>query len=358
MRLYDKRFEIFKIWGNIPGKKNKLASAADVGLLMFANKLHSAFSSGNLGIVKRFKKSCNPMAGEIKLVQSKISTHSINQKYFLHGNSNYFSNARWLRIYRELLNLLSYCKRYKEAIILNHAVMCDKRLVTKLKRQNLEMIELRLSLKSGWYSYAYYVVKEWLMKYKEVPNHMWNIFNQITIRTEDMRHHRFCIRRLTKNPNSHALRLLKGNGGIVAGKYRSALKEYVQTLKETPEDPLLYLLIGVIYIHILSQKNTKSKHLYAVQAFSFFIKYSELRGIKQESCYNIGRALQQIGLDHFAIHMYEQALVAPLPNIISGEPESSHLDLRPDIAYNLSLIYRKSGNRIMANHLLMSYCSV
>ena len=34
---------------------------------------------------------------------------------------------------------------------------------------------------------------------------LWNIFNQVTMHSQDVRHHRFCLRLMLKNPDNHAL---------------------------------------------------------------------------------------------------------------------------------------------------------
>lgn len=49
----------------------------------------------------------------------------------------------------------------------------------------------------------------------------------------------------------------------------------------------------------------------APQGFSFLWRYVELRGESQESMYNLGRALHQMGLTHLAIHYYQKALELP-----------------------------------------------
>ena len=71
--------------------------------------------------------------------------------------------------------------------------------------------------------------------------------------------------------------------------------------------------------------------------------------------YNIGRAFQQIGLNHFAVHMYEDAMkCGPPTNVVDQVCEDS-FDLKHEIAFNLSLIYRQSGNHRMANYVLFKH---
>lgn len=48
-----------------------------------------------------------------------------------------------------------------------------------------------------------------------------------------------------------------------------------------------------------------------VQGFSFLHRYLGIRGPCQESYYNLGRGLHQLGLVHLAIHYYQKALELP-----------------------------------------------
>ncbi len=59
------------------------------------------------------------------------------------------------------------------------------------------------------------------------------------------------------------------------------------------------------------------------------------------------------GLFHLAVHFYQKALDTP-PSIAND----SRFNLQREIAYNLSLIYRHSGNEEMAAQLLYKYVVV
>uniref|UniRef100_H2ZEG2 General transcription factor IIIC, polypeptide 3 n=1 Tax=Ciona savignyi TaxID=51511 RepID=H2ZEG2_CIOSA len=201
----------------------------------------------------------------------------------------------------------------------------------------------------------------WLISSSD-SNHLWNIFNQITARTGEVRHHRFCLRRLIRVPNNMALVVLNGHNWLASGTYKHALGEYERAHKMDPENPLYLLLIGVVFFHISCQKYTDHKHSLVVQGLAFFEKYRTARRLDQESYYNLGRALHQIGLETFALHYYLRALDSQ-PVVVScpgSESKSSnpHFDLTCEIGFNLSLIYRKSGNIDLANQTIHKYCVV
>lgn len=62
------------------------------------------------------------------------------------------------------------------------------------------------------------------------------------------------------------------------------------------------------------------------QGFSFLWRYVELRGECQESMYNLGRALHQMGLTHLAIHYYQKALTLP-PQKLDVRIHTTHLNI-------------------------------
>lgn len=53
--------------------------------------------------------------------------------------------------------------------------------------------------------------------------HLWNMFNQVTMHSQDVRHHRFCLRLMLKNPDNHALCVLNGHNAFVSGSFKHAL---------------------------------------------------------------------------------------------------------------------------------------
>lgn len=90
--------------------------------------------------------------------------------------------------------------------------------------------------------------------------------------------------------------------------------------------------------------------------------YGRQRGNKQEVLYNFGRAAQQLGLMHLAVPWYQQALAAqPPPPARRPQREllpAAAIDLRREIAHNLSLIYRASGADELARQLMRTHLVV
>lgn len=79
-------------------------------------------------------------------------------------------------------------------------------------------------------------------------------------------------------------------------------------------------------------KKKKKKTPPPPQGFTFLWRYMELRGECQESVYNLGRALHQLGLSHLAIHYYQKALELP-PEKLEVGPPAHCACLRESLSY-------------------------
>lgn len=89
-------------------------------------------------------------------------------------------------------------------------------------------------------------------------------------------------------------------------------------------------------------------------------KYQKLRGQCQETFYNMGRAMHQLGLTYAAIYYYEKVLNEE-PFITVNETKIDSIesfDLKRFAAHNLSLIYSNSGNKVVARLMLEKYCTI
>uniref|UniRef100_A0A8C7L6X1 Ral transcription factor IIIC subunit 3 n=1 Tax=Oncorhynchus kisutch TaxID=8019 RepID=A0A8C7L6X1_ONCKI len=225
----------------------------------------------------------------------------------------------------------------------------------KVKRKELEFFGLSAAFLDHNYRKAYDYIRLTLMEKQEWPM-LWNVFNQVTLHSQDVRHHRFCLRLMMKNPDNHALCVLSGHNALVSGSFKHALGQYVQAFRSNPDEPLYSLCVGLTFFHMASQKFVVKRHPLILQGFSFLWRYVEQRGPCQESMYNLGRALQQMGLAHLAIHYYHKALSFP-PLTLEGIADDQ-VDLRREIAFNLSIIYQASGNTEMVRHLINTYCTV
>ncbi|XP_072298115.1 general transcription factor 3C polypeptide 3-like [Eucyclogobius newberryi] len=272
------------------------------------------------------------------------------------GKTNVLSKEDWWQLLLSCLFTLCEVHRYEETDLLVESAMEFYSFYdNKEKRRELEFIGLSATILDQNHYKAYNYIRLMLMENVNLPQ-LWNVFNQLTSKSLHQRHHRFCLRLLLKNPDNHALSVLCGHNAMVSGSFKHALGQYIQAFQTHPKTPLYSLCLGLTYFHMSCQKYVAKRHALILQGFSFLWRYVELRGECQESMYNIGRALHQIGLTHLAIHYYQKALSLP-PEKLEGI-EDDQVDLRREISFNLSLIYQASGNMEMAHQLIRTYCIV
>uniref|UniRef100_A0A8D0AV15 General transcription factor IIIC, polypeptide 3 n=1 Tax=Sander lucioperca TaxID=283035 RepID=A0A8D0AV15_SANLU len=275
------------------------------------------------------------------------------------GKTNVLSKEDWWQLLVSCVLTLCEVQRYEEAeLLVESAMEFFSFYDNKPKRKEMEFFGLSATILDHNYYKAYNYIRLMLMENVGLPQ-LWNIFNQLTITSQHQRHHRFCLRLLLKHPDNHALCVLCGHNAMVSGSFKHALGQYVQAFQTHPNNPLHSLCVGLTFFHMASQKYVAKRHtlvLVCFQGFSFLWRYVELRGECQESMYNLGRALHQMGLTHLAIHYYQKALTLPAQKL-EGIP-GDQVDLRREIAFNISLIYQASGNMEMAHQLINSHCIV
>nr|XP_019967981.1 PREDICTED: general transcription factor 3C polypeptide 3 [Paralichthys olivaceus] len=272
------------------------------------------------------------------------------------GKTNVLSKEDWWQLLVSCVLTMCEVHRYAEADLLVESTMEFFSFYdNKPKRKEMEFFGLSATLLDHNYYSAYNYIRLMLMENVDLPQ-LWNIFNQLTIKSKHQRHHRFCLRLLLKHPDNHALCVLCGHNAMVSGSFKHALGQYVQAFQTHPNNPLHSLCVGLTFFHMASQKYVAKRHILVMQGFSFLWRYVELRGECQESIYNLGRALHQIGLIHLAIHYYQKALSLPAQKL-EGIADDQ-VDLRREIAFNLSLIYQASGNIEMTRQLINTYCIV
>lgn len=140
-------------------------------------------------------------------------------------------------------------------------------------------------------------------------NQVWNLFSVIMMRFyQDLRHNKFCLRLFVKHSDNLSLAYINGHNALISGSYKHALAEYMNIHKQNPDDPLAAFCLSLGFTHLICQKFITNRHSVVVQLCAFLNLYLELRGQCQESLYNTGRALHQIGLVSEAVHFYKKAL--------------------------------------------------
>lgn len=103
---------------------------------------------------------------------------------------------------------------------------------------------------------------------------------------------------------------------------------------------------------------------YAIVCYNHAVKT-----LMQEALYNIARAYHHVGLVTLAASYYEKVLAVrekdyPIPKLPCENPDMvenrkpGYCDLRRESAYNLHLIYKKSGAFDLARQVLKDHCTI
>ncbi|KAL1380810.1 hypothetical protein pipiens_013912 [Culex pipiens pipiens] len=206
--------------------------------------------------------------------------------------------------------------------------------------------------------FAYNLIRDRVNRDKRLNNpRLWNLFNLVILVTGDIRYNRYLMRLFERLPKIDVnIRVLQANYHLNAGTYKYALNDYSKIYQKT-NDPIHALLIAVTLTQIACQKFTTKKQALAAQAIGFIEKYRKGRPseLANEIHYNIGRMYHQLGLHNMAVEHYKRALEATHPLIVEY-PE--YLDLRAEIAFNLSSIYRSNNNFELARKYMYEYIEI
>lgn len=130
--------------------------------------------------------------------------------------------------------------------------------------KEIEFLCLLSSFFNGDGYHAYNLARELVVK--DVKNvRLWNMFNLVISKADDVRHNRFLMRLMGRNPDNASLSILNGHNCLVAGTYKYSLGEYMSAFKQDPHNSLVALMLGLTFTHMACQKFSSKKHSLVVQ---------------------------------------------------------------------------------------------
>eukprot|EP00123_Amoebidium_parasiticum_P006302 comp17287_c0_seq1/m.16404 comp17287_c0_seq1/g.16404 ORF comp17287_c0_seq1/g.16404 comp17287_c0_seq1/m.16404 type:complete len:997 (-) comp17287_c0_seq1:391-3381(-) len=266
--------------------------------------------------------------------------------------------AEWVDLVLETCKVLILQKRPHEAKDILEVVASDRKRF-QYKAEVVTTIRLMLFVANhelGDHKSSCHTVR--MMAYRrpyDVP--LFNTLNRLMCTAHMYPACTMPIRRLlVKYPDSVPLMLLYAHYFLLTGSYRVALAEYLRAYKQLPDEPCVNLFVGVALLNHAMSRTCDDRHMYALEGYAFVFRYHKLRDGDAEASYNLGRAFHQLGLVHLAVPYYEKVLSEGTPH--GNEEEEGVEGLQREAAYNLSLIYRASGNSSLARRLLWQYCTV
>ncbi|KAL9171749.1 hypothetical protein ABFS82_03G001400 [Erythranthe guttata] len=270
----------------------------------------------------------------------------------------------------ELCKSLSSLKRYWDALeIINLSLKLECNTLSLQMKEELRTLGAHIGYKiadpaHGW-DYVRYIVSRHPHSFSA-----WNCYYKGILRNNRLlRNNKFLLSMKTKHKDSVPPILISGHKYTMMNQHQAAAREYLEAHKLMPDNPLINLCAGTALINLALGLRLQNKHQTVLQGLSFLFKNAQICGNSQESLYNIARAYHHIGLVDLAVKYYEKVLAIrekdyPIPILPNDNPCDSgikrpgYCDLRREAAYNLHLIYKKSGafdlaRQVLKDHLVL-----
>ncbi|CAN6571216.1 unnamed protein product [Malus baccata var. baccata] len=201
-------------------------------------------------------------------------------------------------------------------------------------------------------------------------NAAWNCYYKVITILDDWyaRHSKFLRNKRDKLRNCVPPSLISGHHFTKKSRHQDSAREYLEAYKLLPENPLINLCVGTALINLSLGHRLQNRHHCVAQGLAFLQNNFQLCEFSQEAFYNVARAYHQVGLVTLAAWHYDKVLAIqvkdyPMPKLPHEKPESAenrksgYCDLRRESAYNLHLIYKKSGAVDLARTILRDHCT-
>ncbi|BBN06711.1 general transcription factor 3C polypeptide 3 (transcription factor C subunit 4) [Marchantia polymorpha subsp. ruderalis] len=273
---------------------------------------------------------------------------------------------------------LTSSKRYWEALeIVHHTLQAGSGLGQE-KRDELRNLGARIAYQTRDANYGFDCVK-YMVAQRPYSTSVWNRYYQVISRSEARvpKHNKFMLHMRSKYPDVVPTMIISGHQFSMISQQQGALREYLQAYKLQPEDPFINLCVGTAFINLSLGFRLSNRNQCVMQGFAFLYKYQRLVNFNQESNFNLARAYHHVGLVQLASTYYEKVLSTYVkdrppvklpheaveietgipPKKVTSDHDLGHCNLQREAAYNLHLIYKRSGSSNLARQLLKDYCS-
>ncbi|KAL7017526.1 hypothetical protein ACKWTF_010409 [Chironomus riparius] len=258
-------------------------------------------------------------------------------------------------LFCDLINTAWKHKKFIHLQRISFAGMSSRRLQSHVREIDFMGVIACLFNKEDVFGYN--KIREFLGSDRDKPR-FWNLFNLIVYVTQDTRYHRFIIRMFDRNTSYASnipplVYMMIANYFLLSNSYKFALNHYDEIYKRF-QIPMVAMILAILYSQIANQKYTTRKQNLLVQAMYYMERYQKSREPEAmaEILYNTGRLYHQMGIISVAKDYYERALRVTNP-LIEQYPDI--LDLKMEIAYNLHIIYKQTGNKHMARKILYDH---
>ncbi|XP_020103106.1 general transcription factor 3C polypeptide 3-like isoform X3 [Ananas comosus] len=255
----------------------------------------------------------------------------------------------------DLCKALASLKRYREELeIINRTLKVANNALSEEKKEELRSLGAQIAYSTGDPKHGYNYVRH-IVQQHPYSNAAWNCFYKVVSRVENRFSGKFLNRMKAAWRDCVPPIVISGHHFTAISQHQAATRDYLEAYKLQPDNPLINLCVGISLINLALGFRLQNKHQCVVQGFAFLYNYLRICDNSQEALYNVARAYHQVGLVTLAAAYYEKVLAIkeedhPIPKLPYEGSSTREKDLRPgysnlhrEAAYNLHLIYKKSG---------------
>jgi tetratricopeptide (TPR) repeat protein len=249
----------------------------------------------------------------------------------------------------DCLDLLFKRKRTEEALVLGGLLVLSREKLPKKASFDVLFQFALVAFMVGDGAAACAVMRGVLLENNE-NELVWEFFNVFLQKTpeEEVSTHKFLLRALSKLPECVPLQIMLGNHSQSTVWFDHAITQYLNVLRDKPEEPIVSLLLAASYMskaYVRTQRNPRKEVLCS---YACIRKYSQVRmsDFPTEVNYNLGKFYQTLRMYPHAERMYRKVLDADVDYAclaVDADAHSQRYSMQRDAAFNLSLILRESN---------------
>ncbi|KNA25827.1 hypothetical protein SOVF_002940 [Spinacia oleracea] len=279
-----------------------------------------------------------------------------------------FKDEEHYNLISDLCIALTSLRRYSEALeLIKLTLKITYKTLPAEKKEKFQSLGAQIALNStdpsDGFDYVRYIVQQ-----RPQSIAAWNCYYRLVLRLENRlsKHNKFLHHMRVEQKDLVPPMIISGNQFTMISQHQVAAREYLEAYKQMPDSPLTNLCVGTALVNLALGHRLQNKHQCVAQGLAFLYNNLRLCENSQEALYNIARAYHHVGLVTLAATYYEKVLAipqedCPLPELIKDPTKglkSGYCDLRREAAYNLHLIYKRSGAVDLARQILRDYCTL
>ncbi|XP_021299994.1 general transcription factor 3C polypeptide 3 isoform X1 [Herrania umbratica] len=271
----------------------------------------------------------------------------------------------------DLCKALASLQRYYEALeIIKLALKSGHNILPVEKEEELRSLGAQMAYNTMDPKHGFDCVKH-IVQQHPYSIAAWNCYYKVISRLGKSysKHSKFLRSMRVKYKDCVPSIVISGHQFTVGCQHQDAAREYLEAYRVLPENPLINLCVGTALINLTLGFRLQNKHQCLAQGLSFLYNNLRLCGSSQEALYNIARAFHHVGLVTLAASYYWKVLAIsekdyPIPKLpnenwdVAENQNHGYCDLRREAAFNLHLIYKRSGALDLARQVLRDHCTL